>query len=78
MFKRLTCAEAVRPEVSSQRRTFFGDSSVGFGTAYFGGGRAPLVLKWRTSNSTRTLFLHGEERVETGGYEFNIEAVGGN
>ena len=52
--------------------------SVGLRTVYFGGGSAPLVLKWSSANSTQTLFLHREERVESGGYEFNTEAVGGN
>jgi hypothetical protein len=36
------------------------------------------VLKPGGLVSTRTLFLHREERVETGGYEFNRQEAGGN
>jgi hypothetical protein len=48
------------------------------GAAPFGGGRALLVLKPGCLVSTRTLFLHREERVETGGYEFNRQDAGGD
>jgi hypothetical protein len=46
--------------------------------APFGGGRALPVLKLEGLVSTRTPFLHREERVETRGYEFNRQATGGN
>lgn len=45
--------------------------------AYFGGGRVVGVLSWRSANSTRTLFLYRERRVESGGYEFNSKVRGG-
>ena len=44
--------------------------------AHFGGGRVPLVLNSGDLDSTRTLFLHREGRVETGGDGFNREARG--
>ena len=36
------------------------------------------MLKLRRANSTRTLFLHREERVETGGFGFNRQEAGGD
>ena len=36
------------------------------------------MLKPEGLTSTRTLFLHREKRVETGGYEFNRQEAGGN
>ncbi len=43
MFERLTYAEAVRTEVSRQKRTCFGDSNVGSGTALWRGMDTPGV-----------------------------------
>src|SRR5438067_305562 len=43
----------------------------GKSAVHFGGGRVPLVLNPVCLDSTRTLFLHREGRVETGGSEFN-------
>ena len=35
-------------------------------------------MEFGVLESTRTLFLHREERVETGGYEFNRQEAGGD
>jgi hypothetical protein len=38
----------------------------------------PLVLKLVSANSTQTLFLHREGRVESGGFHFNTKLARGD